>query len=409
MTEPQVSVIVPTYNRPRLLRLALESILAQDYRDFGVIVLDNASTDDTQQLVQKFMSEDSRVRYVRNPENIGLIRNWNRAFELNRSPFVSIFHDDDIMLSGFLSETVAVLERHPTVGFVLVQVEYIDQDGKPSGVQDVGDLPDGLMSGLDLLELAVDGRHQGIFPPNIVFRASAAAAAGPIESPHTNHQVDLNMYNRVAARHDVFFIRRILAQYRMHVGSETERQKRELTGHTWYGESAERIDAIAYLMRSPRAADEQYRRWLARRLLYLHAHQSNAIHPIIPAMYHSWETRVEMVQEQLEKLIPPGDTVIFVDDGQLGMPSEWRGRRLLPFLERDGQYWGPPETDDQAIADLTRLIGAGVRWIVFAWCSFWWLDRYWRFHRFVEKNYSCRLSTPNIVVHELSAPAPGAK
>ncbi len=402
MSVPKFSVIVPTYNRAGLLKLALESIHAQDYDDFGVIVLDNASTDDTPQLMQTITAHDPRVTHVRHPQNIGLWRNWNLAFELNRSPYISTFHDDDIMLSGFLRETANVLDQHPSVGSVLVQVEYIDQSGKVFGTQDVGDLPDGLMSGLCLLELAVDGRHQGIFPPNIVFRASAARDAGPIISPHTHHQQDLNFYNRVAARHDVFFLRKILAQYRMHSGSETERQARELTGHTWYGECAERIDAIAYLMRTPRANDPQYRQWLARRLRYLHAHQSAAIHPLIPAMFHAWETRVAMIQEHLEAIIPAGESFILIDDSQLAFPSDWKDRKVIPFLERDGIYWGAPDTDDQAIDNLNRRIQSGTRWLVFAWPSFWWRDRYWRFYRNVTDRFSCRFSTSNLEVFELT-------
>src|SRR5262245_47867830 len=114
MSVPKFSVIIPTYNRAALLKLALQSILAQDYDDFGVIVLDNASTDDTPQLMQSIMARDPRVQHVRHPQNIGLWKNWNLAFELNRSPYISTFHDDDIMLPGYLRETADVLDRHPS-------------------------------------------------------------------------------------------------------------------------------------------------------------------------------------------------------------------------------------------------------------------------------------------------------
>ncbi|MGH7179448.1 MAG: glycosyltransferase family 2 protein [Tepidisphaeraceae bacterium] len=400
MQAPKITIIVPTYNRPKLLELSLRSILAQDYDDFGVIVLDNHSTDETPRLVQSLMERDRRVRLVRQSQNIGILRNWNSTFSLNPSPYLSIFHDDDIMLPGFVRETVAALEANPTAGFVLVQVQYIDPTGEVTGVQDVGDLPDGLMSGLDLLELAVDGRHQGIFPPNIVMRASAVDP-GLFESPHTICQFDLNLYNRMAARHDVFFIRKPLAQYRRHAVTETARLKQESTATTWYGEIAERIDAIATLLRSGRAADPKYRQWLADRLLYLHAHQSAAIHPSIPMMYHDWDLRVFLASETIEKHVPTGESFILIDDSQLGLGNTFRGRRVLPMIERDGQYWGPPADDSEAIRQLDRLVDSGIKWLVFGWPSYWWLDQYWQFRIHVERRFALRANTPHVLVYQL--------
>lgn len=402
MNEPKLTVVVLTYNRPGTLVPSLDSILAQDYDDFGVLVMDNCSTDDTPRIVQSYAARDSRVRHVRNEKNIGIARNWNRGLALNTSPYVCVCHDDDLMLSGFLRQTVEVLERHPSVGFVLVQPQFIDQDGIPKDVQDVGNIRDGLMSGIELTELWVNGRGGGIFPPAIVMRRSAVMEALPVESPHTRGFIDLSFYYRMAALHDVYFIRKPLVQYRVHGGSDTELLHREAGATPWYGDVATRIDSIATLLQSPRAADQTYRDWLADRLLYLHKHASAAIHPSIPAMYHSWETRLGMVQGQLLKLTSAGERILLVDDGQLGLSADWNGRLILPFLERDGGYWGPPDDDAHALRELDRMIASGLRWIVIAWPCFWWLDRYWRLRDRLAGSYPCRVDSPHVVAYELA-------
>jgi glycosyltransferase involved in cell wall biosynthesis len=402
MTTPKLSVYLLTYNRPDLLKIALESILLQDCDDFAVTVLDNASTDHTPDVVASYARKDPRVHYSRNPHNIGIMRNWNRAFELNTSKYISVYHDDDVMLPGYLSATVKALDDHPTAGFVLTQAQYINQHGEITGVHDMGDLPEGLMRGLDLLELGVEARHVGMFPPTIVIRASALQGAGSLDSPHTKCQMDLNFYNRIAAQHDVVYLKQVLSQYRLHQGSETEKLKQGASVTGWFGENAERIDAATLLLESERAADPKYRRWLAEALRDLHTRQSAAIHMIAPTMYHTWETRAALVAENLQQIVPSGRTFILADDAQLGFPSDWNGRKVLPFLEHGGIFWGAPQDSDQAIAELLRMKDAGASAIIFAWPTFVWLDQYLRFHRFLKTRFATTFKSANLIAFDLT-------
>src|SRR5688572_26222842 len=102
MSNPKVTVAILTRNRSHFLRDALASVLAQRGVVLDVIVLDNASADDTPAVVRSF--DDPRLTYVRHETDIGLWRNWDRGIReaRARAPFVSIFHDDDVMLPGFL-------------------------------------------------------------------------------------------------------------------------------------------------------------------------------------------------------------------------------------------------------------------------------------------------------------------
>src|SRR6266511_434680 len=134
MAEARVTAAVLTRNRAHFLRQCLESILTQEGVELDVVVFDNASNDDTPEVVRSFT--DPRLTYLRHETDIGMLRSWSRGIDLavERSPFVSIFHDDDLMLPGFLAESVDCLRRHLSAGFSLVLCQFITQDGTPKGI-----------------------------------------------------------------------------------------------------------------------------------------------------------------------------------------------------------------------------------------------------------------------------------
>jgi glycosyltransferase involved in cell wall biosynthesis len=124
---PKVSVVIPTYNRSELLRRTLQSVLDQTFTDFEVIVSDNASTDDTAEVMASF--DDPRVQYTRLPENIGMLGNLTRCFRLGDAPYVMLLHSDDLIRPGLLAAAVPVLDEHPEIVFVHSAFSVIDGDG----------------------------------------------------------------------------------------------------------------------------------------------------------------------------------------------------------------------------------------------------------------------------------------
>ncbi|MCU0565822.1 MAG: glycosyltransferase [Oculatellaceae cyanobacterium Prado106] len=113
---PKISVCVPTYNRAHLLPYAVESVLNQTYRDFELIICDDASSDQTAEVVAQW--QDSRIRYIRHPENIKRSRNMRSGFEAAQGEYFVKFDDDDALTPMFLEQTVAVLEQQSNVDFV---------------------------------------------------------------------------------------------------------------------------------------------------------------------------------------------------------------------------------------------------------------------------------------------------
>ena len=105
--------------------------------------------------------------------------------------------------------------------------------------------------------------------------------------------------------------------------------------------------------------------------------------------------------EELATCIPPGDTFILVDDEQWGTGPSVAGRRRLPFLEKDGEYWGPPDNDATAVREMERLRRTGARFIAFAWPSFWWLDYYRGFHQHLRSNFPCVLKDDLLIIFDI--------
>jgi glycosyltransferase involved in cell wall biosynthesis len=124
MAAPRVTVAIPTYNRAASLREALDSVLQQSLTDIEVVVLDNASTDDTGDVVASL--GDLRIRHVRNEINIGSTANLSKAFHMGEAPFVTVLPDDDLMLPGNLARKVSILEEQPDVDVVHSANDFIN-------------------------------------------------------------------------------------------------------------------------------------------------------------------------------------------------------------------------------------------------------------------------------------------
>jgi glycosyltransferase involved in cell wall biosynthesis len=127
---PRVTIAIPVYNGERHLGAAIESILAQTFSDFELIVCDNASTDSTPQIVADFAARDRRVRHQRNPTNIGLLANFNLAFRLGtQSPYFKWAAVDDLCAPTLVEECVRVLDAEPGVVLCHSRTTIIGADG----------------------------------------------------------------------------------------------------------------------------------------------------------------------------------------------------------------------------------------------------------------------------------------
>jgi glycosyltransferase involved in cell wall biosynthesis len=127
---PLVTIGLPTRNRAGVIGPLLDSLLAQEYRNFELIISDNASTDDTADICERYAARDARIRVVRQETNIGLVGNHNFVLGEARGEYFCWSGDDDLYEPDFLSSLVAVLERDRSVGLAYCPVDWIDGAGR---------------------------------------------------------------------------------------------------------------------------------------------------------------------------------------------------------------------------------------------------------------------------------------
>lgn len=128
---PRVSIGLPVYNGDNFLEEAVESILAQTYSDFELVISDNGSTDRTESICRRYAASDPRVRYVRQAENLGATGNFNEVLRLARAPYFRWACHDDVLEPTLLEECVPLLDAHPEVIGVTPRSTAIDEHGTP--------------------------------------------------------------------------------------------------------------------------------------------------------------------------------------------------------------------------------------------------------------------------------------
>src|SRR5215204_2400285 len=127
----RLTIGLPVYNGDACLADAIESAIAQTFTDWQMIICDNASTDRTGDICREFATRDSRIRYVRNDENIGLTRNFNKAFELSNSEYFKWLAHDDICLPTFFERCIEALDANPAAAVAYPLSRAIDGNGNP--------------------------------------------------------------------------------------------------------------------------------------------------------------------------------------------------------------------------------------------------------------------------------------
>lgn len=133
--KPLISVLIPSYNYGRFIEKSVDSVLAQTYDNFEVVVTDNRSTDTTMQILRAHYGSDPRVRIFENETNIGLTENFNRALAHARGEFVVWLCADDWFLSGHLARLYDVFAHHPRLDVVYTNIYFADERGRAFAIK----------------------------------------------------------------------------------------------------------------------------------------------------------------------------------------------------------------------------------------------------------------------------------
>jgi len=128
---PTVSVIIPTYNRAHLIGRAIQSVLNQTYQDFEIIIVDDGSTDNTEEVIKEYQEQDKRIRYIRHEKNKGGSAARNTGIKLTRGEYIAFQDSDDEWLPEKLEKQMKVFENPPPkVGVVYTGFWRIENNKK---------------------------------------------------------------------------------------------------------------------------------------------------------------------------------------------------------------------------------------------------------------------------------------
>ena len=130
MNHPLVSIGLPVYNGEKYLEEALDSLLSQTFKDFELIISDNASTDKTGDICQCYLEKDDRVRYYRSETNLGMHRNWNYVFELSSGKYFKWAAHDDLYAPQFVEKCVDILDRDASVVLCSTRTKIVNENGQ---------------------------------------------------------------------------------------------------------------------------------------------------------------------------------------------------------------------------------------------------------------------------------------
>jgi glycosyltransferase involved in cell wall biosynthesis len=133
---PLVGIGLPVFNGEKYLKAALDSLLAQTFTDFELIICDNASTDRTGDICKEYVSKDNRVRYYRNAKNLGARMNYNRTVQLSRGKYFKWAAADDVHAPEYLKKCVEVLNKDPSIVLCHAKSSRINEQGMLIGTYD---------------------------------------------------------------------------------------------------------------------------------------------------------------------------------------------------------------------------------------------------------------------------------
>jgi len=134
--KPRVSIGLPVYNGDRFLGEAIESVLAQTFCDFELLISDNGSTDSTSAISSRYAAQDARIRHLRQDTNQGASWNFNHVFEQSSGEFFVWLAHDDVWHPDFLRSGVDSFDADPSVVLAFSNVTLIDEQSEPIGVKE---------------------------------------------------------------------------------------------------------------------------------------------------------------------------------------------------------------------------------------------------------------------------------
>jgi glycosyltransferase involved in cell wall biosynthesis len=215
MVIPQVTILMPNYNYGCFLRQAIESVLSQSFPDFEFLIIDDASSDNSPEIIREYMDQDRRIKGIFHKENVGVIASYNEGTALAQGKYIHFMAADDYRYPGFLQKCMDTLLERPELGMCFSQYDL--GDGEKRQLEKCGYESDGstlFFSPVDMADAFLN-HNLKIFAVAAIMKTSLVAQHGYFD-PKLYYYSDWYLLNEIAFFHPSAFILEPLSYFRIH-------------------------------------------------------------------------------------------------------------------------------------------------------------------------------------------------
>lgn len=214
-----ISIVLPVYNGERFLRASIDSVIAQTYQDWELLVVDDCSTDSTATIVSEYVQRDPRIKYFKNEVNLRLPRNLNRGFSLSKGDYLTWTSDDNVFRPTALEKMYNALKSNPEAQFAYASCDITDEE-------------DNVIEYM-MLYPGIEKRAVGQNPVGACFLYTRKVYETVGEyDPDALYVEDFDYWQRIFMRFKVVPIYEILYSYRSQKGALTFTRKQETYART---------------------------------------------------------------------------------------------------------------------------------------------------------------------------------
>jgi hypothetical protein len=421
---PKVTVGIPVFNGENFLEQAITSFLSQTLKDFELIISDNASSDDTDQIIRTYAKTDPRIRHYRNDHNVGSSKNYTRVFEEARGQYFKWAAHDDCYAPTYLENCVAALDADPS----LVLCTSLTRDINAKGAPILGKpySPD-----LDLNSYEIQTRFRAalrVYPICYVWglMPRAVLAQTRLLGDFLGH--DKPLLTRLSLMGRFYTINEELFFHRQHDQRSAHKIKNQQVQQAilWFDsqKKGQRLYPHWRLFKEHAQAIRQVpmsfaERWHCIIELVGYFLQRDQAISLADDIFQAFETpsclgrgfsrlRAMNKQRRWRKMVRRARTeiscqlgnerIVLIDQEKLRDQLALE-QGVVPFTERDGTYWGPPESDSHAIKELERKRKQGLHTVVFCWPAFWWLEYYEAFGDYLKTHFDVSFKSALIQIY----------
>lgn len=218
MNSPKVSVLIPVYNGARHLADCLDSVLAQDFNDLEILVSDDGSADASPEIIQSFAARDARIRWWRNPRNVGLTANSNVCLRAAQGDYLKFVHQDDLLLStAAIRKLAAALDQHPEASLAGCRQRLTGTSKQPTIFSERG----GCFDGRRMILASLEQNTNLIGQPTLTLFRRRQAQRG-FDERFTGF-LDFEMWCHLLEQGDFIYLPEALASWRVHAQQATAR------------------------------------------------------------------------------------------------------------------------------------------------------------------------------------------